>query len=96
MKAIYLEDVGQKLDRHENAGECWLLCDLCRRFFQYKMTLSNGVGAHDACPFSDCRGAGIDCDLLLWDELREPEDPRWPRSIDDLQTMGHTHATKMC
>jgi hypothetical protein len=79
MKQIVVESVQARLAREANPGECWLWCDECHRFFQRKSV------RRDACPFSDCCGYGVGFNLLMWDDRREPEDVRWPRSIDELE-----------
>ncbi len=43
------------------------------------------MGPGDACPFPDCLGVGLGFELFIWDDLREPEDPRWPSSPDQLR-----------
>ena len=84
MKTTVIEDPRARIRRHPNPDECWLLCDECRRFFQYKSALPSGSYPHDACPFPDCHGYGLGYLLFFWDDLREPEDPRWPSSEEEL------------
>lgn len=85
MKMIVIEDARSRIERHPNPDDAWLWCMLCRRFFQYKNALPSGQYPHDACPFRDCQGYGLGCDLLWWDDTREPDDPRWPKSTDELE-----------
>jgi hypothetical protein len=84
MRTNVIEDPRARIRRHPNPDQCWLLCDECRRFFQYKSALPSGSYPHDACPFPDCHGYGIGHLIFFWDDLREPEDPRWPSSEEEL------------
>ncbi len=84
MKMTIIEDPRARIRRHPNPDECWLLCDECRRFFQYKSALPSGAYPHDDCPFSDCHGYGIGYQIYFWDDFREPDDPRWPSTVEEL------------
>lgn len=79
MKMIVVEPIAPRLARAHDPDEVWLWCSLCERFFQYKHARER-----DACPFADCHGHGIGFEIMWWDDMREPEDPRWPASTDEL------------
>lgn len=85
MKHIIIEDPRARLSRQANPDDCWLWCDNCQRFFQYRSALPSGVYPRDACPFDDCYGVGVGFNLFIWDDMREPEDARWPSSVDQLE-----------
>ena len=77
------------------AGEVWLWCLHCARFFQAKHLKLDFLGNWQQCPFDDCGAAGLDVDILTWDAYKL-EDLRWPRSVDDLRfgmRVGETNAT---
>lgn len=85
MRMRVIEHPGPRLEAMSNPGECWLWCDECKRFFQYKRAKPWGGRARDACAFSDCTGYGLGYNLFIWDDMREPDDPRWPSSTDQLR-----------
>lgn len=68
----------------EQAGEVWLWCLHCERFFQAKDLKLDFLDNWQRCPFDDCGAAGLDVDILVWDAYRA-EDPRWPRSEQELR-----------
>lgn len=84
MKTIIIEDPRARIQRIEHPDDVWLLCDVCRRFFQYGNALPTSHYRRDACPFDDCHGVGLGFQLFWWDDMREPDDPRWPSSVDQL------------
>lgn len=84
MNMIAIEDTRARLERHPDPDDCWLWCDLCNRFFQYKSAGPSALYPQDACPFDDCYGHGVGFHLLLWDDAREPDDPRWPSRTGEL------------
>ncbi len=77
-------DPRSRLNALDDPAECWLRCDECSRFFQYRNAGPSSLYEHDACPFPDCCGAGIGFELFIWDDKREPEDPLWPSSSAQL------------
>ncbi len=77
MNVRVIEPVEQRIAL-ENPEECWLWCEACRRFLRYA-TISD-----ERCPFSDCFGVGFGFTLYMWDDMREPADPRWPSGVDEL------------
>ncbi len=79
MKMIEVEDIRSRLARAANPDHVWLCCGVCQRFFQYENA------CHDGCPFEDCTAYGHGIELLWWDDLREPDDPRWPKSTEELE-----------
>lgn len=79
-----IECVVTRLERLPNPDECWLHCDYCARFFQYKDALP-GMSPRDRCPFPDCSGDGLGFGLFMWDDMREAKDPRWPASTNELR-----------
>lgn len=85
MKINYLENPRERIERHPAPDDCWLWCDLCHRFFQYKHAEPTGWFARDACPFDDCYGYGLGFNIFWWDDTREPDDPRWPANVDELE-----------
>jgi len=84
MKMIVIEDVRARLEQHANPDDCWLYCDECCRFFQFRAVLDKQSPGGERCPFADCNGCGIGFNLFMWDDLRESDDPRWPTSTDEL------------
>lgn len=84
MRMRMIEHPGPRLALHPDPDNCWMRCDECSRFFQYKSALPVGDRPRDACPFHDCTGIGVGFNLFLWDDMREPEDPRWPKSEAEL------------
>lgn len=79
-----IKDPRSRIEGCANPDDCWLLCDECRRFFQYANAKPSPFYPQDACPFSDCDGLGIGFRIYLWDDLREPGDARWPSSTTEL------------
>ena len=71
-----------KLKNAESPEECWLRCDECSRFFQYKSMTKADRGC-DLCPFAGCHGF-LGLHVFFWDDMREEQDPRWPSSTDEL------------
>jgi hypothetical protein len=68
----------------EQAGEVWLWCLHCARFFQARHLKLDFLGNWQRCPFDDCGAAGLDVDILVWDAYLG-EDPRWPGSEQELR-----------
>ena len=68
----------------EQAGEVWLWCLHCERFFQAKDLKLDFLGNWQRCPFDDCGAAGLDVDILVWDAYRGI-DSRWPGSEQELR-----------
>jgi hypothetical protein len=66
----------------DQAGEQWLWCLHCERFFQAKHLKLDFLGNYGQCPFDDCGAAGLDIDIFSWDECRD--DPEWPTSVEEL------------
>jgi len=66
----------------DQAGEQWLWCLHCERFFQAKHLKLDFLGNYGQCPFDDCDAAGLDIDIFAWDECRD--DPEWPTSEEEL------------
>jgi hypothetical protein len=66
----------------DQAGEQWLWCLHCERFFQAKHLKLDFLGNYGQCPFDDCGAAGLDIDIFAWDECRD--DPEWPTSEEQL------------
>jgi hypothetical protein len=64
------------------AGQVWLWCLHCARFFQAKDLKLDFLGNWQRCPFDDCGAAGFDVDILLWNNGQF--DPNWPRSTEEL------------
>ncbi|MBL4636665.1 MAG: hypothetical protein JKY56_22635 [Kofleriaceae bacterium] len=73
-----------KLKNAESPEECWLWCEECRRFFQYKSMSEVNGSSDDRCPFASCRGNHLGGQLFFWDDMREDLDTRWPSCTDDL------------
>lgn len=85
MRPLVIENPLERLQASSDPGKCWLMCDECRRFFQYERALPDAGRPHERCPFPDCYGVGLGFNLFLWDALREAGDPRWPDSSDQLE-----------
>jgi hypothetical protein len=66
----------------DRAGEEWLWCLHCCRFFQAKHLRYDRFGAWQQCPFDDCGAAGFDVDILPWNN--GAYEPGWPASPDEL------------
>ena len=66
------------------AGEKWLWCLHCCRFFQAKHLRFDLVGNWQQCPFEDCGAAGFDLDIYTWDNGKHNGDEGWPESVDQL------------
>ena len=66
----------------DQAGEQWLWCLHCERFFQAKHLKLDFLGNYGQCPFEDCGAAGLDVDIFSWDAWSD--DPEWPTSVEDL------------
>jgi hypothetical protein len=66
----------------DQAGEQWLWCLHCERFFQAKHLKLDFLGNYGQCPFDDCGAAGLDIDIYAWDECHD--DPEWPISVEEL------------
>jgi hypothetical protein len=72
------------LARSPSPLDRWLWCLHCERFFQVRH-LRFDLLRIERCPFDDCIGAGLDQDLFLWDDWRQPGDPRWPDDESELE-----------
>jgi len=75
---LVLEPTETRLARCANPADLWLHCDWCNRFFQHKSL------AGSRCPFDDCSSGDLFCGIYFWDDLREPDDPRWPTDTTAL------------
>jgi len=85
---IIREPITTILARASRSHLQWLWCMHCERFFQVKDLLFDGT-RFEQCPFDGCHAAGLDFDIFLWDDWREPDDPRWPSDPKEL-----THGDK--
>lgn len=79
MNARIIESPRKRLQQLAEPAEAWLWCSECERFMQYGSLSESG-----GCPFTGCCGT-FGFDLFFWDDMREPEDPRWPSSPDELE-----------
>lgn len=66
------------------AGEAWLWCLHCRRFFQAKHLRIDFLGNRQQCPFDDCGAAGLDVDIYKWDDWAAGN-RRWPANESKLR-----------
>jgi len=65
----------------EGAGELWLWCIYCERFFQAKHLRTDYLGNRQGCAFCEC--AGFDVALHEWSTFADG-DPAWPTSVEEL------------
>jgi hypothetical protein len=64
------------------AGDVWLWCLHCCRFFQAKHLKLDLFSNWQQCPFDDCGFAGFDIEILPWNNGAHEEG--WPSSTDEL------------
>lgn len=69
------------LDAGRAAGEQWLYCIYCERFFQAKHLVIDILGHRQGCPF--CRAGGFEVAIHCWDTWKQ-DDPRWPSKTEEL------------
>jgi hypothetical protein len=81
---VSIEPISTQLARARRPREAWLWCFHCSRFFQVKHLQWQGT-SNERCPFPECGAWGLDFDIFAWNAHREPDDPRWPRSEDELE-----------
>lgn len=67
----------------KRAGQRWLWCIVCERFFQARELALDRHGGRERCPFEDCGAAGLDAHVFNWDMFRDT-DPGWPRCEAEL------------
>jgi hypothetical protein len=83
--SLFAAAVHERLRANTNPDDCWLWCLHCERFFRAHSLCVGNLGERDACPFADCAGVGLGFVIFIWDDFREPSDPRWPRSTAELE-----------
>jgi hypothetical protein len=84
MRFVTIEPIKSCLARIPDRDQHWLWCSECQRFFHYDR-LVDADTQWPRCPFGDCIGYGWDFHIFFWDQHREPEDPRWPSTTDELR-----------
>ncbi len=65
----------------KRAGNTWLYCLYCDRFFQARHLRRDYIGNMQGCAFCEC--AGFDVAIHLWSTFGRGH-PRWPRSTAEL------------
>ncbi len=81
---LIIEDPRGRVQALDDPDPCWLHCSLCMRFFQYRDAKPSYSDEREGCPFADCNGVGLGFEIFVWDDLREPDDPRWPSRPEEL------------
>ncbi|HUH02065.1 MAG TPA: hypothetical protein VML75_08705 [Kofleriaceae bacterium] len=84
MRMIHVETIQECIESRGLHADHWLWCMICTRFFPLR-SVSTDRGGTPCCPYADCYGYGFDFHLMYWDTEREPEDPRWPCSTEELE-----------